>query len=55
MDALQKHDESVTATLQSIQDVNCISGFDILAPDVKFLDDKEFFTGTILWLYFQYF
>ena len=48
MRALDKHVEEIARVLQPVQDVCCLSGFDRITPELKFIDDddKDFFTGN---------
>jgi hypothetical protein len=47
MNILQERSEKIAAVLRPIPWVSCLSGFDTVAPEMKFLseDDKNFFTG----------
>ena len=50
MRKLAQYAEKISRVLPATSDVSCLSGFDILSPELGFLDDdhKDFFTGFTL-------
>jgi hypothetical protein len=48
MRALGRHVKQIALALESVQAVYCLSGFDRISPELKFIDDddKDFFTGN---------
>src|SRR5205085_5101691 len=48
MEALDEHADALFDVLKQFPNIDCISGFDKLSPETRFLydEDKDFFTGN---------